>query len=180
VPTQLANADKHEERRGWQVAARFKDDGYSAFKEIRRDDFVRLIEAIERDEIDVVIVRDVDRLTRNLPDWSRFEKAAVEHRVLLSAYSGGNLDLSTPEGAYYGGMETLRAKRESAVKSVRVREGHDRIAREGSRPAAGRAGSGIRASTPTRRRPASASAWCCGKRSTTSKRRHCGMPQNAS
>ena len=31
---------------------------------------------IERDEIDVVIVRDVDRLTRNLPDWSRFEKAA--------------------------------------------------------------------------------------------------------
>jgi hypothetical protein len=28
-------------------------------------------------------------------------------------------------------METLRAKRESAVKSVRVREGHDRIAREG-------------------------------------------------
>ena len=132
VPTQLANADKHAERRGWRVVARFKDDGYSAFKEITRDDFVRLIEAIERDEIDVVIIRDVDRLTRNLPDWSRFEKAAVEHRVLLSAYSGGDLDLSTPEGAYYGGMETLRAKRESAVKSVRVREGHYRIARRGN------------------------------------------------
>ncbi len=131
VPTQLANADRHAERRGWRVVARFKDDGYSAFKEIKRDDFVNLIEAIERDEIDVVIVRDVDRLTRNLPDWSRFEKAAIEHRVILSAYAGGDLDLSTPEGAYYGGMETLRAKRESAVKSVRVREGHDRIAREG-------------------------------------------------
>jgi site-specific DNA recombinase len=130
VPAQLANADKHAQRRGWRVVARFKDDGYSAFKEIKRDDFVRLIEAIERDEIDVVIIRDVDRLTRNPPDWSRFEKAA-EHRVLLSAYSGGDLDLSTPEGAYYGGMETLRAKRESAVKSVRVREGHDRIVREG-------------------------------------------------
>ncbi len=101
MPTQLANADKHAERRGWRVVARFNDDGYSAFKEIRRDDFVRLIEAIERDEIDVVIIRDVDRLTRNLPDWSRFEKAAVKHRVLLSAYSGGDLDLSTPEGAYY-------------------------------------------------------------------------------
>ena len=45
--------------------ARFKDDGYSAFKEIRRDDFVNLIGAIERDEVDVVIVRDVERLTRN-------------------------------------------------------------------------------------------------------------------
>jgi site-specific DNA recombinase len=131
VPTQLANGDRHAQRRGWHVVARFKDDGYSAFKEIRRDDFVNLIEAIERDEIDVVIIRDVDRLTRNLLDWDRFEKAAVEHRVTLSPYTGGDLDLSTPDGAYYGGMETLRAKRESAVRSVRVREAHERIAREG-------------------------------------------------
>jgi hypothetical protein len=53
----------------------------------------------------VVIVRDVDRLTRNLTDWNRFEKACVCHGVLLSPYTGGDLDLSTPEGAYYGGME---------------------------------------------------------------------------
>jgi DNA invertase Pin-like site-specific DNA recombinase len=138
VPTQLANGERHAGRRGWRVVARFKDDGYSAFKEIKRNDFVNLIEMIERDEIDVVIVRDVDRLTRNLPDWSRFEKAAIEHKVILSAYAGGDLDLSTPEGAYYGGMETLRAKRESAVRSARVREAHDRIARQGKPSGGGR------------------------------------------
>jgi DNA invertase Pin-like site-specific DNA recombinase len=38
---------------------------------------VRLIAAIEHGELDVVIVRDVDRLTRNLTDWNRFEKACV-------------------------------------------------------------------------------------------------------
>jgi site-specific DNA recombinase len=112
VPTQLANGERHAERRGWVVAGRFKDDGFSAYKEIARDDFVRLISAIEAGELDVVIVRDVDRLTRNLTDWNRFEKACVRHGVLLSPYTGGDLDLSTPEGAYYGGMETLRAKRE--------------------------------------------------------------------
>jgi site-specific DNA recombinase len=58
--------------------------------------------------------------------------------VILSAYAGGDLDLSTPEGAYYGGMETLRAKRESAVRSVRVREAHDRIARQGKPSGGGR------------------------------------------
>jgi DNA invertase Pin-like site-specific DNA recombinase len=137
VPTQLASAERHAGRRGWAVVARFKDDGYSAFKEVRRDDFVNLIGAVERDEVDVVIVRDVDRLTRNLADWDRFEKAAIEHRVILSAYAGGDLDLSTPEGAYYGGMETLRAKQESAVRSVRVREAHDRIARQGKIPGGG-------------------------------------------
>ncbi|HEV2372841.1 MAG TPA: recombinase family protein, partial [Streptosporangiaceae bacterium] len=40
-------------------------------------------------------------------------------------------------GAYYGGMETLRAKRESAVKSARVREAADRNARAGKRPGGG-------------------------------------------
>jgi hypothetical protein len=56
------------------VADTFKDDGFSAFKEITRDDFVRLIGAIERGELDVVIVR---------------------HGV-LSPYMGGDLD---PEGS---------------------------------------------------------------------------------
>jgi len=137
VPTQLERGTEHAQRRDWQVVATFKDDGYSAFKEITRDGFGELIAAIEADQVDVVIVRDIDRLTRNLTDWNAFEKACVRHRVRLSAYTGGDLDLSTPEGAYYGGMETLRAKRESAVKSARTREAADRKARQGKRHGGG-------------------------------------------
>jgi site-specific DNA recombinase len=122
VPTQLDRGTDHAARRSWPVVATFKDDGYSAFKEITRDGFGELIAAIEAGRVDVVIVRDIDRLTRNLTDWNAFEKACVRHGVRLSAYTGGDLDLSTAEGAYYGGMETLRARRESAVKSARVRE----------------------------------------------------------
>ena len=48
-----------------------------------------------------------------------------------------------------------------------------------SRPAAGRAGSGTRGSTPTRRRPASASASSCGRRSTRPRPARCGTPPNA-
>src|SRR5260370_3667429 len=137
VPTQLDRGTDHARRRGWTVVATFKDDGYSAFKEITRDGFGELIAAIEAGQVDVVIVRDIDRRTRNLTDWNAFEKACVRHGVRLSAYTGGDLDLSTPEGAYYGGMETLRAKRESAVKSARVREAADRNARAGKRAGGG-------------------------------------------
>lgn len=137
VPTQLERGTEHATRRDWQVVATFKDDGYSAFKEITRDGFGELIAAIEAGQVDVVIVRDIDRLTRNLTDWNDFEKACVRHGVRLSAYTGGDLDLSTPEGAYYGGMETLRAKRESAVKSARTREAQDRNARAGKRAGGG-------------------------------------------
>src|SRR3984957_17461340 len=70
VPTQLERGTDHAARRGWIVAATFKDDGYSAFKEITRDGFGGLIAAIETGQVDVVIVR----LTRNLTDWNAFEK----------------------------------------------------------------------------------------------------------
>ena len=68
VPTQLDRGTGHAARRGWTVVATFKDDGYSAFKEITRDGFGKLIAAIEGGQVDVVIVRDIDRLTRNLTD----------------------------------------------------------------------------------------------------------------
>jgi DNA invertase Pin-like site-specific DNA recombinase len=99
VPTQLDRGAGHARRRGWTVVATFKDDGYSAFKEITRDGFGELIAAIETGAVDVVIVRDIDRLTRNLTDWNAFEKACVRHGVRLSAYTGGDLDLSTAEAA---------------------------------------------------------------------------------
>jgi hypothetical protein len=44
----------------------------------------------------VVTVRDIDRLTRNLADWNAFEKACLRHGVRLCAFTGGDLDRSTP------------------------------------------------------------------------------------
>src|ERR1700746_158206 len=111
VPTQLDRGAGYARRRGWTVVATFKDDGYSAFKEVSRDGFGELIAAIETGAVDVVIVRDIDRLTRNLTDWNAFEKACVRYGVRLSAYTGGDLDLSTAEGAYCGGVEALRGRR---------------------------------------------------------------------
>ena len=43
VPTQIERGTDHAARRGWTVAATFKDDGYSGFKEITRDGFGELI-----------------------------------------------------------------------------------------------------------------------------------------
>jgi len=64
-----------------------KGDRYSAHKEITREDFVRLIGAIERGELDVVIVRDVDRLTRNLTDWNRFREGVRAPRRAVEPVS---------------------------------------------------------------------------------------------
>src|SRR5258705_9350609 len=103
VPTQLDRGTDQAARRGWTVVATFKDDGYSAFKEVTRDGFGELIAAIEAGQVDVVIVRDIDRLTRNLTDWNAFEKACVRHGVRLSAYTGGEPGLAPAGGGPHRG-----------------------------------------------------------------------------
>src|SRR5258707_10211401 len=89
VPTQIERGSGHAARRGWAVTATFKDDGFSGFKEITRDGFGELIAAIEAGAVDVVIVRDNDRLTRNLTDWNAFVKAYFRHGRRRSAYTAG-------------------------------------------------------------------------------------------
>ncbi|MFC4007962.1 recombinase family protein [Nonomuraea purpurea] len=138
VPTQLANGNKYATENNVLVVAEFKDDGYSAFHEVTRDGFDAAIEAIESESIDVVIVRDIDRLVRNLTAWNRLEQACISNGVVLTEYSTGAVyDLSTPDGSYKGGMEALRARKESAVKGQRVHEAAERQARKGRRAAGG-------------------------------------------
>src|SRR2546430_3416777 len=105
VPTQLERGTDHARRRGWAVTATFKDDGFSGFKEITRDGFGELIAAIEAGAVDVVIVRDIDRLTRNLTDWNAFEKACVRHGVRLSAYTGGGPEPCAGDGGHLREVE---------------------------------------------------------------------------
>ena len=108
VPTQLDRGAGHARRRGWAVVATSKDDGYSAFKEVTRDGFGELIAAIEGGRVDVVIVRDIDRLTWNLTDWNAFEKACVRHRGAAErVYRRG-------PGPVHGGGRVLRRDGDAA------------------------------------------------------------------
>jgi DNA invertase Pin-like site-specific DNA recombinase len=66
VPTRIERGTDHATRRGRPVAATFKGDGFSWSKEITRDGCGELIAAIDAGGVDVVIVRDIDRPTRNL------------------------------------------------------------------------------------------------------------------
>ena len=92
-------------------------------------------------------------------------------RVRLSAYTGGDLDLSTAEGAYYGRMQ---AQRESAVKSARVREAQDREARKGRRIGGGSGDSGIPHLRRSGRAEPQEAAHRAGRKSTRSRRTRSG------
>ena len=71
-------SQKHQ---GWQlVEDRFEDGGFSGGN-IDRPGLKRLMAAVERDEIDIIIVYKVDRLTRSISDFARLVGVLDEHNT---------------------------------------------------------------------------------------------------
>jgi site-specific DNA recombinase len=137
IPTQISNSAKHAERMGWEVVRVFKDKGRSGYSGELRPEFEEMLEFLSRGEVHVLIARHHDRLTRNAEDFDRLMKICGKSKIKISTYTGGELDLSTASGGFYGFMETGRSWYESAIRSQRVKDAVERNARAGKRSGGG-------------------------------------------
>jgi site-specific DNA recombinase len=133
VPTRIANATRHAERMGWNVVRVFKDEGRSGYTGEHRPGFEEMIKFLSEADILVLIARHHDRLTRNPDDFARLMHVCGKAKIKISLYTGGELDLSTASGGFYGFMETGRSWYESAIRSQRVKDAVERNARAGKR-----------------------------------------------
>jgi Resolvase, N terminal domain len=85
----------------------------------------------------VLIARHHDRLTRNPDDFVWLMQVCGKAKIKISPYTGGELDLSTASGGFYGFMETGRSWYESAIRSQRVKDAVERNTRAGKRTGGG-------------------------------------------
>jgi DNA invertase Pin-like site-specific DNA recombinase len=92
--------------------------------------YARISEDHERAES---VPTQIARLTRNAEDFDRLMKICGKSNIKISTYTGGELDLTTASGGFYGFMETARSSYESAIRSQRVQDAHERNARAGKR-----------------------------------------------
>ena len=122
---------------GWDVVRVFKDEGRSGYTGEIRPGFEEMIEFLGRGQADVLIARHHDRLTRNPDDFARLMHVCGKAKIKISLYTGGELDLSTASGGFYGFMETGRSWYESAIRSQRVKDAVERNARAGKRTGGG-------------------------------------------
>jgi site-specific DNA recombinase len=137
VPTQISNSTKHAKRMGWEVARVFKDEGRSGYSGEFRPGFEAMLKFLSTGDVPVLIARHHDRLTRNAEDFDRLMKICGKAKIKISLYTGGELDLSTASGGFYGFMETGRSWYESAIRSQRVKDAVERNARSGKRTGGG-------------------------------------------
>jgi hypothetical protein len=96
-----------------------------------------MLKFLSTGDVQVLIARHHDRLTRNAEDFDRFMKISGKAKIKISLYTGGELDLSTAGGGFYGFMETGRSWYEWAIRSQRVKDAVERNARSGKRTGGG-------------------------------------------
>ena len=64
IANQREMLESYCERQGWEVVAVYQDDGYTGLN-MERPDLKRMLKAIERKQINLVITKDLSRLGRN-------------------------------------------------------------------------------------------------------------------
>ena len=64
IANQRDMLEKYCQRQGWEVVAVYQDDGYTGLN-MERPDLKRMLKAIERRQVNLVITKDLSRLGRN-------------------------------------------------------------------------------------------------------------------
>lgn len=64
IANQRDMLEKYCEKQGWEVVAVYQDDGFTGLN-MERPDLQRMLRAIERRQINLVITKDLSRLGRN-------------------------------------------------------------------------------------------------------------------
>jgi DNA invertase Pin-like site-specific DNA recombinase len=118
---QLGELRAYCQRRGWEVAGEFVDEGVSGAKE-HRPALDRLLEDCRRRRVDAVVVYRYDRFARSL---RQLVNALEEFRALridfVSLHEG--VDTSTPNGRLVFGIFASIAEFERELIRDRVRSG---------------------------------------------------------
>jgi site-specific DNA recombinase len=110
----------------WTHAGSFVDNdkGASRFSVGERPDFSKLCRAIEAGEVDVVVVWELSRLTRDLEVWAAFAKLCRDHGVIVCA--GGRVyDLDNYEDEFVASLTGILSVREAGQIRARVNRARD-------------------------------------------------------
>lgn len=123
------------EAEGWELTAIY-DDGGRQGDDPDRPGLLALLGRL--DEVDVVIMRQQDRISRDPVIWGTVSGAFIAARVRVVTFTG-EIDLDTPQGRFMAGMMAQVGKLEKEQIGQRVRQAKSARAKAGGHPGGGRA-----------------------------------------
>lgn len=139
IENQLRTLPAYVAAQGWTLTGTYVDDGRSAKtgQLERRDGFASLLRAAESRAFDVLVVVEVDRLTRTDSLEERAQILGPFQRLGIDIVtpSGGRLDMRTMLGELWVTLKALVAAEENRVRVDRINGGKARAIAEGRKPA---------------------------------------------
>ncbi len=128
--------------RSWEMAQYFEDNDRSAYSSRKRRAYEQMLVAVADGALDAVVTWHNDRLHRSPRELETFIELVERRGVRVAVVTGGDYDLTTPEGRFTARIVGAVARKESEDRSRRVRRKHLELAEQG-RPA-GQLGWGVR------------------------------------
>ncbi len=124
--------------RGWEVVRTYADEGITASGAKHRPDFDQAMTDLRERTIDVLVVKSLDRLTRNLRDLLLIERTLAESGGRLVSVSDGDLDTGTSAGRFILRQRAMVAEMELDNIKARVTRWHEQRAHDGKPLVSGR------------------------------------------
>lgn len=127
VASQLRQCEEYATAHDMTVAGQYVDNDISAYHDVKRPEFERLLTDMEAGLVPTLIVWHIDRLCRRVKDLSRVVDAAKKGNTRIITLKAGDFDLSTASGemvAYLVGTIAQFEARHSSERQVASQ--HDR------------------------------------------------------
>lgn len=134
IRSQVEECTKRADRENWVLADEpLTDDGRSGFTGDERPGFEKLLRVLMAPEkqVDVVLVRSVNRLSRNSLDSSSIKFALQHHGTKIQALDGGLTDLDDPMADAMFSILQVFATLESKQKSATLKFSYATMRDEG-------------------------------------------------
>ena len=141
VNIQIAEDQAYADDQAWPVVGIFKDNDISASKYSTkpREDYDRLVAAIKRNEINIVLITEMPRLYRRLEELLDLIKLAETTALRrIQTTEGISYELSTAEGIHAAINAVNNAMLEAARTSKRVKRKQAARAKDGKFHGGGR------------------------------------------
>jgi len=130
IENQITDAVDLAERNGFQVIDTFVDAGRSAYTDVEREEFDRLLKAVNAGMVDVVVAWRFDRLTRSLESYNQLRKAVRKAGADIVT-AQGDVDTRGNRSNVVMTIMNALAEEASANTSERVVRMRQRIESEG-------------------------------------------------
>jgi DNA invertase Pin-like site-specific DNA recombinase len=120
----------NEGRTTYTVVKEFSDEGFSG-KSFDRPDMQKLIQMIEKNEVDVIFVYKLDRLSRSVKDIFNFIDFLQQHNVDIVSVKEREIDTTSATGKAFFAINMVFAQLERDLASERSKDNNLELAKTG-------------------------------------------------